>query len=128
MRNLKLWVAAAAVSVTVMSAALADATGKWTWMQRRGQNGQEMTRTLELKQEGEKLTGFMLGRNDMKIEIKEATVKGNEISFVTITDRNGQQMKTMYKGKVEGDLIKGSIITTRDGQERNRPWEAKRAK
>jgi hypothetical protein len=127
MRNLKLWIASAAVSMTLVGAAWADATGKWTWA-RRGQNGQEQVQTLELKQEGEKLTGFMLGRNDMKIEIKEATVKGADIQFAVIRERNGEQQKTVYKGKVEGDLIKGSIISTRDGQERNRPWEAKRAK
>jgi hypothetical protein len=128
MRNLKHWIASAAVSLTLVGAAwAADATGKWTWTQ-RGQNGQERTRTMELKQEGEKLTGFILGRNDQKQEIKEATVKGADIQFATIVDRNGQPFKTVYKAKLEGDLLKGQIITTRDGQERQRPWEAKRVK
>lgn len=123
------WAAVAALSVTVVAAAwAADASGKWTWKQRRGQN--EVTQNAEFKQDGEKLTGFVLGgpNGDVKTEIKEGTVKGSDVSFVVEREFNGNKFKITYKGKLDGDTIKGNRIMTRDGQERMVEWTAMRAK
>jgi hypothetical protein len=84
---------------------------------------------LELKADGEKLTGSVLREgSDMKMEIKEGTLKGQDISFVTVVERNGTERKTVYKGKIDGDTIKGNIISNRQGQEQSREWTASRAK
>lgn len=126
MRAMK-WAAAAALSATLaVSAWAADANGKWTWKTMIQQN--EVVQTLELKVEGEKLTGTITGRNNQKIEIKDGTVKNDEVSFTVIRSRGGQEIKTLYKGKVEGDTIKGKTTFTRDGQERSRDWNATRVK
>jgi hypothetical protein len=127
MRSLKYWAGAAALSVLVSVAAwAADAGGKWSWTQRRQNNDVQMT--LEVKQDGEKLTGTVSTPNGQKVEIKEGSVKGNEVSFVVVREFNGQQFKTTYKGKLEGDTITGNAISVRDGQERSREWKATRAK
>lgn len=129
MRHKMGWLLAGVLSVVVVAAAwAAGAAGKWTWMQ-RGQNNTEVQITLELKQEGEKLTGtVMRGADGQKVEIKEGTIKGTEIAFIVIRERNGQEFKTVYKGKVDGDTITGTSTTTRDGQERSREWKATRQK
>src|SRR5690348_2522724 len=102
---MKIWGAAALLSLALTAAALAaDATGKWTYTQKRGQ--QEVKRTVELKQDGEKLTGAVLGNNGQKTEISEGSVKGDDVSFVVVRERNGQQIKIQYKGKLAGDTIK----------------------
>jgi hypothetical protein len=125
--RIKMWAAGAVLSMSLAASAwAADATGKWTW--KVTFNQQERVQNLELKQEGEKLTGFMLGRNDQKIEIKEGKIKDNEVSFVLIRARDGQEFKSTYKGKLEGDTIKGKSTFTRDGQEQSRDWVAMRAK
>jgi hypothetical protein len=127
MRSLKVWLAAAAASVMLVAAAwAADATGKWTWTVKFNDN--EFTQTAELKQEGEKLTGTITGRNNQKIEIKEGMVKADDLSFVVIRERDGQQFKSVYKGKIAGDEIKGNTVSNFGGQERTREWVAKRAK
>lgn len=121
--------AAAALSVMAASTAwAADASGKWTWKMRRGDN--EITSTAELKQAGEKLTGTITGGRDnqQKIEIKEGTVKGSDVSFVVVRERNGNQFKIQYKGKIEGDTIKGNTIVNFNGQDRTREWVATRVK
>jgi len=121
------WTAVVALTLIVSALAWADANGKWTWKQ-MGQNG-EVAMTLELKQDGEKLTGTVMREgSDMKTEIKEGKVSGADISFVTVVERNGMERKTMYKGKVDGDMIKGNVISTRQGQEQSREWVANRAK
>ena len=116
----------AATLVLATAAWAADATGKWTWTARFGDN--EVQQTLELKQDGEKLTGSLLGRNNQKIEIKDGKIKDNELTFNVVRERNGQQFKSAYKAKLDGDTIKGTIVSTRDGQERSREWTATRAK
>jgi len=117
------------VLLAVLVAAVAwaaDATGKWTWSQ-KNQNGDDVQMALELKQDGEKLTGT-LTRADQKTEIKEGSVKNNEVSFVVVREFNGQEFKINYKGKLDGDTIKGNSVITVNGEERKRDWNATRAK
>jgi hypothetical protein len=123
------WAGAAALSVLVSVAAwAADAGGKWTWMQ-RGQGGNETKMLLELKQDGEKLTGTLTREGaDQKTEIKEGTIKNNEVSFVVVRQFNGNEFKISYKGKLEGDTITGKSSFGRDGETRERDWKATRAK
>jgi hypothetical protein len=123
MHRLTRWAAVAALALFTISAACADATGKWAWTQTV--QGNEVKQTLELKQAGEKLTGSLTGPGDQKIEIKEGTVKGNEVSFVVVRERDGQQIKIVYKGKLDGDTIKGT--TQREGGQA-REWVATRVK
>jgi hypothetical protein len=125
--NAKRWAAAGALSLLAAASVLAaDASGKWTWTTKF--NDREITTKAEFKQEGEKLTGTITGRDDQKIEIKEGKIKDNEVSFVVVRERNGSEFKITYKGKLEGDTIKGKSTVKIDGQDRERDWEAKRAK
>jgi hypothetical protein len=131
LRNAKCWAATAALTAFVATVAWAavDINGKWSFKQRGRQEGNEVTMILELKQDGEKLTGTV-GREggDMKTEIKEGSIKGQDISFVVVREFNGREIKTMYKGKLDGDAIKGNVISMRQGQEQSREWVANRAK
>jgi hypothetical protein len=121
------WTAAAALAILTTTAAwAADIDGKWTW--KTNFQGNERTNNLELKQEGEKLTGKMEGRDGNKIDIKEGTIKGSEIAFVVIRERNGNEFKIRYKGKLEGDKITGTTTTNFNGEERMREWIATRVK
>ncbi len=128
-RNARVALGALALSmVLAVSVWAADATGKWTWTQRRQNN--DVTMTLELKQDGEKLTGFVIGgQNAQKTEIKEGKVgKDGVLSFVVVRERNGQEFKVAYSGKVDGDNIVGETKMTIQGEERKREWKATRAK
>jgi len=128
MKSIDRCAALAALSVLVLasSTSAAEITGKWTWITRF--NDMERVNKAEFKQDKEKLTGFYI-REDQKTEIKDGKVtKENEISFSVTRERNGQQFTTKYVGKLEGDVIKGKVISNFDGQEREREWEAKRVK
>src|SRR5687768_14261294 len=105
----------------------ADPTGTWKWMV-RGQNDQMREQTLKLKLEGDKLTGAMLGRNNRETAIENAKYKDGEVSFDVTVERGGNKLTSKYSGKVSGDTIKGKMAFERDGQKRERDWEAKRAK
>ena len=98
--------------------------GTWTWSF-QGQNGQSFEQKAKLKQEGDKVTGVIVGRNNQETAIKEGKVKDGEVTFDVTRERQGQSTTTHYKGKVDGDTIKGT--TEREGGQ-SREWVAKRAK
>jgi hypothetical protein len=104
----------------------ANATGTWKWSVEF--NGQKREMTLKLKQEGDKLTGAMIGRNNNETAIDDGTIKNGEVSFTVTRERNGQKFTQKYSGKVVGDTIKGKVEFEREGQAQTRDWEATRAK
>ncbi|HEX3726143.1 MAG TPA: hypothetical protein VHV08_07865 [Pirellulales bacterium] len=105
----------------------ADPNGKWKW-KFTTQSGQEVEITLTLKAEGDKLTGQIVLPGGRSLDIKDGTFKDDEVSFSNESERNGVVNKFRYKGKVEGDTIKGKTERERDGQTTSRDWEAKREK
>lgn len=109
-----------------LSAQAADATGTWTWSSQF--RDQTVETTLNLKQDGDKLTGTISGRGDQTTPIEEGKVEGDEISFQVTRERGDNRFVTKYKGKVEGDTLKGEIETQFGDQTRTREFEAKRAK
>ncbi len=106
------------------AAAPADATGSWKWTVER--NGQSWDVVLKLKQEGDKLTGTMSGRQGNDTAIEDGKVTGDEVSFRVVRTFNDQKMVQNFKGKVEGDTITGKIEGERNGEKTSRDWTAKR--
>jgi hypothetical protein len=103
----------------------ANATGTWTWSF-SGQNGQSRETTLKLKQDGDKLSGKISGRNNTETDIEDAKISGDTISFTVTRENNGNKFVTKYNGKISGDTIKGKSEFERNGESRSRDWEAKR--
>lgn len=114
------------VTGTVRAADKPDPTGTWKWS--FTVNDMKRDVTLKLKLDGDKLTGAMLGRNNQETAIEEASFKDGEVAFSVTRERNGQKFTTKYKGKLDGDTIKGKSEGMRDGQTQSRDWEAKREK
>ena len=115
------------VSLVATARAAADPNGTWKW-KFTTQNGQEFELAVTLKAEGEKLTGpLMLPMGD-SIDIKDGTFKNDEVSFTTVIERNGNTFTTKYKGKVEGDTIKGQDRARAQRRSHVRDWEAKHKK
>ena len=127
---MRLLIAAVAVSAVAsfagaVQAADANPTGTWKWSVTRNEKTRETT--LKLKLEGDKLTGSISGRNQ-DIPIENASFKDGTVSFSVTREFNNQKFTTKYSGKLDGDVIKGTQETDRDGKTNSRDWEAKRAK
>jgi hypothetical protein len=104
-----------------------DPTGTWKWVVHRG--GQDREATVQLKLEGDRLTGSMRGRDGQEIKVEEGTYKNGEVSFsVPEKARDGQTVTHRYTGKLEGDTIAGTVAIERGGEKRSGKWEAKRSK
>lgn len=114
-----------ALLFTVASARASDnAAGLWKWTFAT-QNGESFETTLKLKQDGDKITGTLNNRYG-ESPITDATLKDGKIAFQIKRDNDGQSFTIKYTGKLQGDKIIGKTEFQRDGQTRERDWEARR--
>ncbi len=132
MRRLVLTAVCAAAAGLIGAAGLAraaDASGPTgTWKYSYTVNGQERETTLKLKQDGEKLTGTITGRDGKESPIEDGTYKDGTVTFKVTRERNGEKFVMTYTGKVEGDTLKGKREFERNGEKQSRDFEAKRSK
>jgi hypothetical protein len=112
----------------------ADPNGTWKWTM-EGRDGAKREMTLKLKLEGDKLTGTLTspgrgGGAATDTAIEEATLKDADVAFKVTREFNGNKFTTTYTGKIDGDVMKGTIERPgRDGGEPTKtPFEAKREK
>src|SRR4051812_32551042 len=108
--------------LTLSAPAAENAAGTWKWAF-SAQNGESIESIMVLKQDGEKLTGNVANRFG-KAEITEGSIKDNQLSFKIKRETNGAEFTVKYSGKLEGDKIIGKSEYQRDGQSRDREWEA----
>jgi hypothetical protein len=102
------------VLVLASAAWAADVTGKWV-AQVPGRDGETRETVFNLKADGGQLTGSVTSQRG-ELQISDGKVNGDEISFATVLEFNGNQMKFLYKGKVAGDEIK--FTRQREGGDR----------
>ena len=81
----------------------AVATGNWKVVAKDSE-GNESRSTLELKQDGEKLTGQLVTENGDIVPISEGKVTGSEVSFKIMLDDGA----IAVTGKIEGNTVKGT--------------------
>jgi hypothetical protein len=100
MKMLKLILAGCLATMTVMAA---DATGKWT-AEMQGRGGNTQTVTMNLKADGNTLTGTVSGRMG-DTDITNGKVDGDTVTFDVVREYNGNKMTQHYSGKLDGDTI-----------------------
>lgn len=103
-----------------------DPTGTWKWEVER--QGNKVAQSLTLKLDGDKLTGEMPGRNNNATKIEDGKFKDGEISFTITRTMGDNKIVTKYTGKVDGDTLKMTAETERNGEKQKREIEAKREK
>jgi hypothetical protein len=109
-----------------------DPTGTYIWTMPGRNGGPDRTNSLELKLDGDKLTGKITapgrGGKPVDTEIADATLSGADISFTTVRAYNGNSFTNKYTGTLADGAIKGKIESERNGQPQSRDWEAKAQK
>jgi hypothetical protein len=114
-RTLAIGLAAAALSFA------ADIDGNWTG-ELNTQHG-PMQITMALKADGENLTGTITSQMGGQA-IKEGKIKGGDLTWFTILERDGNSMKIMNKAKVTGSEMK--ITVTVEGRDISMEYTAKK--
>jgi len=112
---------AMALLVVPMSALQVNVTGDWE-MTSEGRQGPRTT-NIHIEQDGEKITVTMPGMRGGGEVKAEGTIKGNEIEWTVNFSTQRGDMTIIYKGKVEGDTMKGEVQM---GDFGSREWTAKK--
>lgn len=100
MRNLGMAVLVFALGA--VTALAADFSGKWT-AQVQGRRGTQNV-TFDFHVDGSTLTGKVsTPRGDS--DISNGTIDGDNIAFDQVMNRNGNEFKIHYTGKIDGDTI-----------------------
>jgi hypothetical protein len=123
MRAIRLALAGVLATAAIWAA---DPSGKWT-AETQGRNGNTMTVTMNLKADGDKLTGTVSGRMG-DTDISDGKVDGDNVSFSVVREFNGNKIKQNYKGKLDGDTIHFTIgMEGGPGGGQERKMDAKRS-
>ncbi len=104
-----------------------DPSGAWKWTVTQGGKHREVVVVLKL--EGNRVTGSMKRPSGPDLKVEEGTYRDGEVSFnVPGTAPDVGPMMHRYKGKLEGDTIKGTAEIERNGQTFRGKWEANRSR
>lgn len=110
-------------------AAWASVDGKWTVEpSKSAKKGKAVEVTMNLKAEGEKLTGSVTraSKRERITDIENGKISGNKFSFTLVQkSKKGESRKTQWEGTVEGDTMSGT--TTAEGRKHGVAFTAKRA-
>jgi hypothetical protein len=105
----------------------ADANVAGTWKSSfTTTDGQTIESTLKLKQEGDKLSGSIIGRNGNEFPMDEVKLSGDQLSLKVTRERNGEKTTLKVIATLTGDNLKGKLESNWGGQDRTADWEAKR--
>jgi hypothetical protein len=91
-------------------------------------DGQTIESTLKVKQEGDKLSGVVIGRNGNETPLDEITLKDDQLSLKLIRERNGEKVTSKVAAKLTGDKLKGKLESDWGGENHTVDWEATRVK
>lgn len=122
----------ASLAMGAASMAAAGIDGKWSFESTVSKkNDTKVTTTLELKSEGNKLTGTVTNAGAGKkagraVEIQEGKLEGNKVTFVTIqTTKKKGDIKLTWEATLEGDSLTGT--RTPENAKRGQNFTAKRS-
>lgn len=118
------------LAVSAWGASAVD--GKWKVEPKAGAKDKEGKQaavlTLDLKSEGDKLTGSLTrtAKRDRSTGIENGKVEGNKFSFTTSQQnrKKGTAVKTVWEGTVEDGQITGTM--TPEGRKRGASFTAKK--
>ena len=108
------------LSIGSLGAEPAKVAGEWNVVLELGSIAGRPT--LEIKQEGEKITGTYRGRYGASP--LEGAVKENQIGFTVTMNAEGQQTTGYFAGVVDGDKMSGTVEFEGAGEG---TWSANRA-
>lgn len=101
-----------------------DPTGTWKWNV-ANPDGQIPDITVTLKLKGETLAGKITRRTGTT-SVTNGLFKGDQVSFQVIREGKLGKTTTTYRGKLDGDAIKGKVEIDAGGKNFSSDWEIKR--
>lgn len=112
------------IALFAFTASAADIAGTWK-ASAQGPDGNTFETTFVFKVDGAKLTGSAANQFMAETAISEGKVEGDKLSFVVVSNFNGNEFKLNYKGQVTGSDMKLTVEIA--GRDRTFEMTAKKA-
>ncbi len=124
MKILRLLVSSLALA-TAAAVFAADPTGTWTWAVHSPSG--DLATTAKIESKDGKVTGAYSNEFG-ESAINNASLEGDVLAFEVVRDFGGNKFVVKYRGKIEGDTIKGTIELPNfgGGEMQKLDWSAKR--
>jgi ubiquinone/menaquinone biosynthesis C-methylase UbiE len=101
----------------------ANVSGTWNWTS--STTSEKDKYSLELNQRFQKIDGTLF-INGSTLSITNGEIKGDELSFRVGRTLDGQTARMLFKGKVKGNSIQGTVQVDADSATKTFKWKAKR--
>jgi len=125
MKLVRILTSSFALCVLTVAALAADPTGTWKWNVESPAG--DIATTLKLESKDGQLTGTYSNQFGSGT-VKNASFKDGVIAFDVVRNFDGNEFVLKYRGKVEGDTIKGTIEAgDMGGGPMKLDWNAQRA-
>jgi hypothetical protein len=99
-----------------------------TWKCQYGIDGQTRTSTLTLKLDGDKLVGTMSWPDQKEVPLMDLKLKDGTLTFNAKCVLKGQEFDNHYELKIDGEKLKGKLMSDLKGQKFYFELEATREK
>src|SRR5262249_37767733 len=96
------------IALFAFTASAADIAGTWK-ASTQGPDGNSFETTFVFKVDGAKLTGSTSNQFMADQQISEGKIDGDNLTFVVVSNFNGNEFKLNYKGKVTGSEMKLTV-------------------
>ena len=90
-------------------------------------DGSQVNPSLKLRTKDGQLTGTSRFRSGTETPITNIVVDGANISFDVVRSYLGDPVVTHYTGQLQGDVLKGKIVSESNGEKQTYDWKAERA-
>ena len=118
------------LGVCDLSVALEDKKGDpvGTWKCAYEIGGRQLTSTLTIKKDGDKLAGTMSWPNQKEEKLKDLKLKDGTLTFSAVRKIMDNEITVDYKLTIDGDKLKGKGSAEFGGEKREWDIKAKREK
>ena len=104
----------------------AKLAGKWD-VEVATDDGQTLKSSVKLDKQGDQVTGVTTTPDGKEVKLEDGKLAGDELSFKIKVDFEGSALIAKFKGKVDGEKIKGQVDYDLSGQTGTLDFTAKKA-
>ena len=90
-------------------------------------DGQTLKSSVKLETDGDKVSGVFVAPDGKEVKLEDTKLSGNDLQFKINVDFEGTALVATFKGKVDGDTVKGQVDYDLSGQTGTLDFTAKKA-
>ncbi len=112
-------------SIAAAQNSATDPSGTWRW--KYEMDGKTREDSVSLNLDSGRVTGTFRGQPEKPIDVQEAKLKDNQLSFTVAYKLKDQSVSLTFAGKIKQDDLEGTVTVTTEAGTDEYPWTPKRS-